>query len=235
MDSQLLEKLIKYREIYQLDLAKVLLKQKIVNQTSVCGGKRAADEFVIKVDSANDIPTLLIVEAHVAKAYWKEFSKRLGRTYPNFHRRAHRCDPPNQLLDVGYHYLTRVVIAWCRQAKFPSELGFFHTAQSAGAQPFAYDFVEWLRPITVDRAVRAVVSKQKRPRYTATPEQISKTVHLVKRELDRLYFHRQLGYCVRLEYWAQLLLLNLREQVSSQQHPYLYFPSLRHETRCRKM
>ena len=56
----------------------------------------------------------------------------------------------------------------------------------------------------------------------------------MKREFEVPYYHKKLKYCVTLEYWIRLMLVEFMGSVRAQKPYSSYFPSTRHESRCKK-
>jgi CRISPR-associated endonuclease Cas1 len=118
-------------------------------------------EKIIKLSKKEDI---FIIEAQAAKEYWFSFNRLISTKVDWYGRNPHNHDPVNQLLDIGYHYLTNEVSKIFDEIDLPYELGLLHKAQSKKSKPLVYDFIEWLRPIMVDR-VLLVYLKKKKLRY----------------------------------------------------------------------
>lgn len=234
MNAKFLEQFVIYREEHDLDLAKTLLSQKVEYQFTILGERKMAISFLDEICSATTIPNILLIEARAARAYWKKFGTRIGTKASWSGREAHRKDVMNQLLDIGYHYLTQKIIAICQEINLPTELGVFHKAQSAKAHPLVYDFMETMRPIIVDAVLLKMIHKKKLPIIKINPRLISAFIYRLKKESEIKYFHRSLGYCIELNYWIRLLLLKFIGCVRERRIYAPLFPSLRHETRCKE-
>lgn len=232
MDANFLEKFITYREKNKLQLAKIIISAKIKNQYVVVGKRALGKPFLSKIGSVSDVTELLLLEARAAKSYWKWFGLTIEGKIIWLSRKPRANDIANQLLDIGYHHLAETVSKLLTETNLPSELGFIHRANRAKSQPFVYDFMEWLRPIIVDRVIIRILHKKKLPVKKLSNRLIKILISEEKDELQKKYYHRQLGYCVTLEYWIRLMLLSLRRSVDDQVAPNWTFPSLRHESRC---
>lgn len=232
MNAKLLERLVAYREARGLEVAKLLLSQKIRLQFSLLGSVADSAEFNEQLVKAQTMRALLLVEARAARAYWKRFGKSVAARVSWTSRMPRAEDPCNQALDVGYHYLAQRVVKWCAELNIPTELGFFHKAQSAHAHPFVYDFMEWMRPLVVDKAMRVFFKKKKKRVEHITKRHIGHLLGVIKKGLERRYYHRRLGYCITLAYWSKLILLEFEKCVRRNEPFRPIFPSLRHETRC---
>lgn len=121
-----------------------------------------------------------------------------------------------------------------RKLYVPTELGFFHKAQSGKAHPLVYDFIEWMRPLVVDRTIINIIRKKKRRIDKIDKKFIAYFIFKIKKEFDREYYHKKLHYCITLDYWNDLILLSFIKSVNQKNVFKPLFPSLRHETRCKK-
>ena len=50
------------------------------------------------------------------------------------------------------------------------------------------------------------IRKKKKIWEITTERDIKRLVFLVKKELEKMYYHRKLGYCITLEYWIEITL-----------------------------
>jgi CRISPR-associated endonuclease Cas1 len=233
MNAKILEKMISYREIHRIELAKLLLLKKIKYQSEIIKQRKLFLSYRQEIIFSEHISELLLIEARAAKNYWKYFGEELGNNLRWKSREPHVKDSVNILLDIGYHYLTGRIIKICNEIGLPTELGMFHKAQSRNAHPFAYDFMEWLRPIVVDKTLMAIVHKKKKSIETVDQKLISLFIFHIKKKLQTYYFHRKLGYGITLEYWIRLLLLDLLHSIDINEKYSPIFPSLRNESRCK--
>ena len=234
MNARFLERFIVYRENHRLDLMRLFLSEKIDKQYAVVRHKHAVALYTDALHRVESIPEALLIEARAAQHYWKLWSERLG-TKAEWHRRkAHGDDPVNTLLDIGYHYATGRIIKICQDINLPTELGIFHKAQSGRAHPLAYDFVEWIRAYVIDRELMTYIRKKKKPIVAVDEKMIKYFIFRIKKSFERYYYHKKLGYCISLEYWLRLNLLEFMGAVNTKSIYHPLFPSLRHETRCKK-
>lgn len=234
MNARLLEKIIEYRTAHRLPFSRLMIAQKIFFQFSVVQRKDLGALYLTKAEKSRTISELLLIEARAAKTYWTIFGKMIGRKAMWSGRRAHGDDPLNKLLDIGYHYLAGTLTKLCEEIELPTELGFFHKAQSSHAYPFVYDFMEWLRPVVIDATILQLVGKKKKAICEIRPKLISRFIWLAKQRYASLFYHKKLTYCIPLNYWTRLILLEFMHTVRENKEYAPHFPSLRHETRCNK-
>lgn len=233
MNAKFLEKLIIYRQTSALAFARLLLLQKIKYQLAVIGEKAAYLDFKNKIGQTSDIPALMLVEARAARLYWRKFGSKVQQKILWSGRQARQKDIANKLLDIGYHYLALKITKICQEINLPTELGLFHKAQSHKARPLVYDFMEPLRPIMVDDVLLKILGKKKKEVKTLNPKLISYFISRIKNRGERRYFHKNLGYCITLDYWIRLILLEFMNSVNTGKKFNSIFPSMRHETRCK--
>ena len=137
------------------------------------------------------------------------------------------------MLDIGYHFLLEVILKIFGEIELPCELGLLHRAQSRNAKPLVYDYMEWLRPIVVDRVLLTVLRKKKNKFEKINKKDISVFINKLKEQLNKTYYNKNLGYCIKLEFWIKLNALNLLYGINHNSIPIWNFPSLRHESRCK--
>ncbi len=94
-------------------------------------------------------------------------------------RYSHANDPVNKLLDISYHFLFLKERHLCTEIDFPTEIGFFHKAQSKNAMPFVYDFVEWIRSILIDKTLMLFLRKKKNKLVEVKEKDIKRFLYLV--------------------------------------------------------
>jgi CRISPR-associated endonuclease Cas1 len=233
MNARFLEKLILYRQNYCIEFCKTILKQKIKNQFSVVGGRKYSTKFLDEIEKENQIQNLLLIEARAAKFYWKFFREKIKLDY-NFKTRDYKNkDIVNQLLNIGYHYLVSRLEKTFIELEIPTEIGFFHKAQTKKSKPLIYDHMEWLRPMIVDKNIIIFLNKKKKPVISLSQKDISKFLSKIKKGFEINYYHKKLTYCLNLDYFTKLVLLNFIESVNKESFFKPTFPSLRHENRCR--
>jgi len=232
MNAKLLEHLVKYREQSGLEVVRTLLNQKIKYQFSVVGKRKESIAFRKEIKEESDMQKIMLIEARAARVYWSVYKEKLKNKVEWKGRDPHGKDIANQLLDIGYHYLAGRLAKMCIQVNLPTELGFFHKAQSKDSHPFVYDFMEWLRPVVVDSVLIKVLSRKKKTVSFVDAKLISLFVFHIKNKFDSYLYHKKLGYCISLEYWIELLLLEFVGAVNNSKKYEPLFPSFRHESRC---
>ncbi len=236
MNAKFAERLLIYRDKNRLSFSKTILLQKIENQFSIVSNRRRFEKYRMEIVSARDIQNLLLIEGRAAREYWKLFGVEVtkGSKIIWFGRKPHKDDVANKLLDIGYHYLTQKITDLFDSLDFPVEFGFSHKAQSKKAVPLVYDFIEWLRPFMVDEILLRFVHKKKKSIDMSNKKIIPIFLSKIKQKFEQKYFHRNLDYCITLEYWIKILILEFMGVVNGGKEQYKpIFPSLRHETRCK--
>ena len=146
----------------------------------------------------------------------------------------HHHDIPNQLLDIGYHTLALIIRRKCEALDMPSEVGVFHTAQSARAQPLVYDLMEPFRAMVVDEVLIKFLHLKKKPINAVNQKVIQEFLHDIYAILHKEYYHRERRACISLSYWIDLVLLAFRNAVSEKRVFKPDWMPVRHETRCNK-
>ncbi len=233
-NAKWLEKVVDYRTVYGLGVVKEIISQKIKYQFDIIKSKKLAKAYINKIKTEKDSKTLLLIEARAAKQFWKIFGGQInGKTFW-FSRNLHHDDVVNKLLDVGYHFLVQKVAKIFEEHDVPYEIGFLHKAQSKNAKPLVYDFIEWLRPIIVDATLLKFLHRKKKLFEHLDKKSIPHFIFEIKKSCKKSFYHKHLKYCVTLDYWISLNVLAMRSAVTENRRPKFYFPSLRHETRCRK-
>lgn len=235
MNARFLEKLIVYREKYQILFCKTMISQKIEHQFAILNKRYKFIKYEKDINDALKIESILLIEARAAREYWSLFGKLIstGEKLNWNGRKAHSGDVINNLLDIGYHYLTQKVTSIFEKLEVPTELGFFHKAQGKKSRPLVYDFIEWLRPFVVDEILLKFVAKKKKPIYDLDSRIISYFIFKIKQEFGQKYYHQKLGYCIKLDYWIELCVLTFIKAVNENKKYSPRFPSLRHESRCK--
>jgi CRISPR-associated endonuclease Cas1 len=234
MNAKTLERIIGFRSYRGIEVMKEIISWKIFYQFSIV--RKEIKKFNIieeRLENTNRKEDIFIIEAIAAKEYWKSYKEYISKKYKWNGRLPKNVDPVNKLLDIGYHYLTGVVSKTFEAIELPYELGLLHKAQSRKAKPLVYDFMEWLRPVVVDRSVLIFLGKKKLRVEKLTHRDIGLFINLLKKQLTRTYYHKNLGYCITLEYWIRLNSLSLLYAINHKKYPSWKFPSLRHESRCK--
>jgi len=233
-NAKWLEKIIPYRDKYGIGLAKELIRQKIKYQFEVVGKKESREIYFEFLKNAESFKEILLIEARAAKEYWKFFGEKIKSKSRWFSRMPHHGDTVNKMLDIGYHFITQKTAKIFLENDIPAEIGLLHRAQSKDAQPLVYDFIEWLRPILVDRNLIKFLHKKKKFFEKIDDSSIPHFLNEINKFLKRRFYHKHLKYCVSLKYFIVLNALAMRSAVTKNQKPKFYFPSLRHENRCKK-
>jgi CRISPR-associated endonuclease Cas1 len=233
MNAKLLERIIIFRFKFGIDTVKQIIEQKIHYQCSIVRQSAKGKLFCKKLESVSNPKEIFIIEALSARFYWSKYYQLLGSRFVWNGRSPHNHDPINNLLDIGYHFLVNELSKIFKDADIPYEIGLLHKAQSKNAKPLVYDFMEWLRPVVVDRVVLSFLHKKKKTDIILNKKVVGKFIVLLKREFDRLYFNKELGYCVTLKFWTRLNVLHLITAINHGHAIQWHFPSLRHETRCK--
>lgn len=233
MNAKWLEKFVVYRNSGNgMDLLHQIISQKIVYQFGVVGMRLKAKKFIGEIKNVNEGKKLLLVEARAAKEYWRYFEENVKARIDCRGRRPRGNDALNNLLDVGYHYLSQKVSRVFEETDIPADLGILHKAQSKNAKPLVYDFMEWLRPI-VDDVLMKFIRKKKKYIERVSQKEISYFLFLVKGRFEKDFYNKRLKYCISLKYWIKLVALEMRGAVSENRKAIFNFPSLRHENRCK--
>jgi CRISPR-associated endonuclease Cas1 len=233
MNAKILERLISFRTKRGLETVKVIIDQKIRYQYQVISKSRLADKYSEEIKKVSTNQELLLVEARAAKEYWGYVRQKIENKVVWSARIPHNGDVVNQLLDIGYHYLTGHVLKIFQEVDMPTEIGMYHKAQSKHAHPLVYDFIEWLRPITVDRVLLVFVGKKKKMFESIQNKDIGMFVQNIKQVFEKKLYNKKLTYCITLDYWVKLIILELESAINHDTVFEPLFPSMRHETRCK--
>lgn len=233
MNAKILERIISFRTTHGIEVVKEIIYRKIFYQFSIVNKKEKIIFYKEKLENIKDKEDIFIVEALAAREYWNYFKTLTSARCDWYGRKPHNNDPINKLLDVGYHFLVGIITKIFNEINLPYELGLLHTAQSQNSRPLVYDYMEWLRPIVVDRALLVIIRKKKNRLTEISQLDIAIFINKLKKEMSKYYFNKELGYCITLEYWIRLNALNLMSSINHNKYPKLSFPSLRHESRCK--
>jgi CRISPR-associated endonuclease Cas1 len=233
MNSRILEKIIAFRSTCGTEVIKELITKKISYQFLITNRMDRTRFYLDKVIKIDEKSNILILEALAAREYWKYFKVLIERRCDWKGRKPHGKDCANILLDIGYHYLVGVLTKEFDEIDLPYQLGILHVAQSKSAKPLIYDYMEWIRPILVDQTLLSFIRKKKKKIDTITPKDIAVFIIMLKTRLNRKYYHKQLRYCITLDYWIKLNAISLMSAINHQKYPSWSFPSMRHESRCR--
>lgn len=225
--------MVLYREKERLSFSKSIISQKIIYQFQVINKKNESLKYVNEIKSKSNIKEIELVEARASKEYFRNIHIILNQKIDWFGRKSHNKDILNRLLDIGYHFLSEKIIKICQKIDIPTEIGFFHKAQSKNSHPFVYDFIEWLRPLVVDRTLLHFLKKKKNKMKSLDARDIKYFVYLLNKSLKTYFYNKNLKYCIPLEYWVEILLLHFENCVYENKVYKPNFPSIRHENRCK--
>jgi CRISPR-associated endonuclease Cas1 len=234
MNAKWLEKFAEYRNTKNgFDLSQKFIYQKIFYQFKILKDLESGEKYLNKAFGLKNKQELLLLEARASKEYWKKFGLIIDKKSKWLGRNAHNKDIVNKLLDIGYHYLVSHLVKIFKECDVPTELGILHKAQSKSSNPLIYDFMEWARPSVVDKNLITFLRKKKNKLEKIEKSDVKKFLFLVKKNFNIDFYNRKLKYCISLDYWIKLLVLEIRGAVSQNREVKLFFPSLRHETRCK--
>src|SRR3989344_4322482 len=234
INAKTLEKIVTFRATYGLEVVKEIIMRKIFYQFYIISKKDRSNFYKERIYKSIEVKQLFVIEALAGREYWNNFKKLTLNKCVWYGRKPHNNDPINKLLDIGYHHLVEVIKKIFDDIDLPYELGLLHKAQNQNSKPLIYDFMEWLRPITVDRVLFITIKKERKILEKISQKDIAIFVNKIKQQLDRTFYHKKLGYCITLKYWIRLNALGLLSQINHNEFQKFYFPSLRHESRCKK-
>lgn len=233
MNAKFLEKIIYYRQNNDINFYKTILKQKIKNQFYLIRKREYGNNFIKEIDLENEIQRLSLIEARAAKIYWKFFREKIKLEFDFKNRNYKNKDYVNQLLNIGYNYLSNKIYLKFKELDIPVEIGLFHKAQTKKSRPLVYDFMEWLRPILVDKNLLSFLNKKKKVSNDLSSKEIRKFLYIIKENLNKKYYNRNLKYCVSLDYFITLTIQSFIECVNKNNKYKSLFPSMRNENRCK--
>jgi CRISPR-associated protein Cas1 len=147
-------------------VAKVLVKNKIVNQISTLKKSRKTDDLtkysltylnnlLIMVDNVEDVKKLMGLEGLASKVYFRAYFQK-----ENWSGRKPRtkCDIVNSILDIGYTILFNYIECFVRMFGFDIYVGVFHRLWFK-RKSLICDLVEPFRCI-VDNATRSALHRK---------------------------------------------------------------------------
>ncbi len=234
MNAKLLENIVLYRERERLSFAKNIISQKIIYQFQVINKKNESNKYLNEIKNKDNVKEIELIEARASREYFRKIHNILSDKIDWCGRKSHNKDILNKLFDIGYHFLSQKIIKICQKINIPTEIGFFHKAQSKNSHPFVYDFMEWLRPFVVDRTIIHFVKRKKQKMEKLNNKDIKYFVYLLSTNFTVDFYNKNLKYCISLEYWVEILLLHFENCVYKNKVYKPNFPSLRHENRCKK-
>ena len=156
----------------RLDMAKIIVRNKIENQISLVQGFRYKDSFSAdneiekmrklqtNLETADTSNRILGIEGMCSNIYFSCFSHMIDCKF-KFQGRNRRPprDPINVALSLGYTFLTREVSMVLEAESFEIYLGFLHGIRY-GRKSLALDMVEEFRQPVVDRFVIRCFNKR---------------------------------------------------------------------------
>lgn len=139
-------------EKFELDLAKIIIANKVGNQYSLLKSKKLRPDkgtfqsTLSAIESVTDFKSLLGIEGNYSSIYFRSLFKEVG-----WFRRAPRTkeDIPNLMLDIGYTYLFNFVDSLLLLFGFDTYKGVYHKLFFQ-RKSLSCDLLEPLRPL-VDR------------------------------------------------------------------------------------
>lgn len=161
-----------FQEEKRMEIAKSIVKQKIMNQKKCLNSyryRRKISElkeiekmltwYIQKIDEVKSIGELMGIEGSAAARYFECFPLLL-KEY-DFQKRVRRpaYDPINALLNLTYTFLKNEISTILSSYSFDVQLGFLHNIRS-GRDSLALDFMEPYRPIFADRFVISLLSRK---------------------------------------------------------------------------
>lgn len=181
-----------------------------------------------------NINKLLLIEARLARQYWKQYAKLLPTwaQFPGRMQHGDNSDVTNTLLDIGYHYLNKKVSNMLKRRDISAAVGLFHVAKTDKSTPLVYDLMELFRVDVVDREVLHYCRLKKKPIIMLTPQEISYFLSRIKRRLGRRVYLTSFHQCHSYEYAMELQILHFIHAVNHLEifHP-IHIPT-RHDGRC---
>lgn len=181
----------------QISLIKFLTKNKQLPEEESDIFKRSVDEMnnlasdVKKLDTSLQLETfkhkIFGFEGSAAVSYWSLFKLLINDMYL-FEKREHQgsTDTINQMLNYGYGILYSKVVNAAVVAGLNPNSGFLHSDQK-GKPVLSFDLIEPFRPVVVDRAVLAILSRKvKIPKESPKLEDGLRQL-LTQKVLARLY------------------------------------------------
>lgn len=163
----------------RMDMAKIIVSNKIRNQIALIGGHRwsseddydwrsAVEKMISLKESLNFKSTIneaMGVEGICSNIYFSAFSKMIKGDFV-FEKRNRRPpkDPVNIILSLAYTFLTRELCNVLDAESFETYLGFLHGIKY-GRKSLALDMIEEFRQPIVDRFVLMLFSKRMLGKY----------------------------------------------------------------------
>lgn len=175
-----------YSMTNDLEIAKIILKNKIFNQAFLIKKQIDFNDIIsknyFKIDKAKDNQTLLGIEGNFSKFYFSKLFCDIG--WKNRMPRT-KHDIPNYLLDIGYTMLFNIIDAELKLFGFDTYKGYFHKLFFQ-RKSLSCDIIEPFRPIIDRKLLSAYNLKQinkkdfdcKNDRYFLEFEESQKYAHI---------------------------------------------------------
>lgn len=174
-----------------ISIAKIIVRNKIINQEKALADTRRKDELTVQsrltlaacletLPDVVDYDALMGIEGTAAKAFFRTFYQDL-----NWHQRRPRtkCDALNATLDIGYTMLFNYIECFVRMFGFDLYVGVYHRMWFK-RKSLVCDLMEPFRPI-VDKTVRTAWNRK----------QFSERDFIVQKGEYRLKPERNGDYC----------------------------------------
>ena len=175
-----------------ISIAKVIVRNKIMNQIAALQSTRRTDNITLEALKAMEISqtfitnicdynSLMGIEGAAAKVYFKAFYQD-----HEWHQRRPRtkCDALNATLDIGYTMLFNFVECFLRMFGFDLYVGVYHRMWFK-RKSLVCDIMEPMRPI-IDKAARTAWNKKQ---FSSKDFSIQKGEYILKRERNGEYCH----------------------------------------------
>lgn len=175
-----------------ISIAKVIVRNKIMNQIAALKSTRRKDNITLEALKAMEISqtfitnicdynSLMGIEGAAAKVYFKAFYQD-----HEWHQRRPRtrCDALNATLDIGYTMLFNFVECFLRMFGFDLYVGVYHRMWFK-RKSLVCDIMEPMRPI-IDKAARTAWNKKQ---FSSKDFSIQKGEYILKRERNGEYCH----------------------------------------------
>lgn len=175
-----------------ISIAKVIVRNKIMNQIAALKSTRRKDNITLEALKAMEISqtfitnicdynSLMGIEGAAAKVYFKAFYQD-----HEWHQRRPRtkCDALNATLDIGYTMLFNFVECFLRMFGFDLYVGVYHRMWFK-RKSLVCDIMEPMRPI-IDKVARTAWNKKQ---FSSKDFSIQKGEYILKRERNGEYCH----------------------------------------------
>lgn len=233
MNPRFIERIIAYRDEYTLSLTKEILRKKIHLQGNLLKKTSVYKSYANDFDSMSRIEDCLLLEARVAKKYWKDIGMLLDKKCVWRGRDRMKKDAVNRILNIGYHHIVNKLNKIFTKHDVYTGLGFFHKAQKSDSLPLVYDFMEWLRPFLVDYILLKFLRKKKKVVLEIDKKDIRRFLFMINNRIQKKFYNSDLGYSITLEYWIELQVLHLQYCINNKKLFRLRIPTMRNDSRVK--